>query len=400
MIRELVILSVNGTRRDDLRNDLTEIEIEEDVESADVFRVRLAIAPQGNRTWRHLDDPDLAIWNRVAIRAGYPDNHELLIDGYVTHVDVALSGSGGEDSFVELSGGDASVLMDLEDKQVAWANKKDSDIAQEIFTSYGLSWEVEDTELLYSERLATTLQSDTDIRFLQLLAARNGFECFVRGGRGYFRTANLQEPPQKPITVPVGNAAALRFAIDGTPPTRLEISRLDPFEKREEREILAELPERQLAKRSLATLRGDSRVGRRLLRQPGVVSKQELRARLRAGYAAASGFVTASGELDGRSYGAVLRAKRLVTISGSGPSHDGHYYVTRVRHVLSGDSYVQSFVARRNAIGLLGTENFAAPPALAPITPSAGGSSTGNRLLPPQRAGLPSGTDSLTQGGS
>ena len=122
---------------------------------------------------------------------------------------------------------------------------------------------------------------------------------------------------------------------------------------------------------------------------------QELRARLRAGYAGAAGFVVASGEIDGRSYGAVLRARRLVGIDGAGPTHSGNYYVTRVRHRLTGDAYVQSFEARRNAVGLLGSENLAPAAGPLPITPgSSAAASTGNRLLPAQPTG------SLTEGGS
>ena len=70
-IGELLVLSINGTRRDDIRDAVSEVEIEEHVEYADVFRIRLPIVVRGNRTWTHLDDDDLAIWNRIAIRAGY-----------------------------------------------------------------------------------------------------------------------------------------------------------------------------------------------------------------------------------------------------------------------------------------------------------------------------------------
>jgi len=302
MIREIVTVSVNGARQDDLLADIADIEVEEHVESADVFRVRLSISVRADGSWRYLDDARLAVWNRLAIRAGYGDDHELLIDGYITHVNASLSGSGAEESFLELTGSDASAVMDLEDRQVAWANKKDSDIAQEIFGAYGLAWEVEDTELLHGERLATILQSESDIRFLQRLAARNGFECYVKGDKGHFRSANLEQPPQKPLAVQFGsetNVTALRFEADGTPPSQLEIRRIDPFEKRDEREVLGELPERPLGKRSLAVARAGVRVGRRVLRQQPAVSKQELRARLRAGYEGAGRFVVASGEIDG-----------------------------------------------------------------------------------------------------
>src|SRR6185436_7981681 len=80
IVRELVALTLNGTDRDGLRDDLAEIEVEEHVDSADVFRLRFAIGQQSNRAWRHLDDPDLAVWNRLAIQAGYPGNRELLVD--------------------------------------------------------------------------------------------------------------------------------------------------------------------------------------------------------------------------------------------------------------------------------------------------------------------------------
>jgi len=397
MIREITTLAINGQRQDDLLADIAEIEVEEHVDAADVFRLRLSLAVRPDGTWRLVDDARLAVWNRVAIRAGYPGHQDTLIDGYVTHIHVSISGSGREESYLELTGMDASVVLDLEDRQIAWSNKKDSDIAQVIFAAYGLTWEVEDTQVLHGDRLATVLQAETDIRFLQRLAARNGFECYIKDGRGYFRTANLEQPPQKLITAgSSGNVSTLHFEIDGTPPSRLEIRRIDPFDKRDERDELTALTERPLGKRPLGALHRDTPVGRRLLRQQPSVAALQLEARTRAAYAAASAFATASGDIDGRSYGAVLRAKRLVTIRGAGPTHDGNYYVTRVRHVLAPDSYVQHFEARRNAIGLVGTERFDRPTGPLPAGPSADNArpAVGNRLLPPQQ------TRSALRGGS
>jgi phage protein D len=392
MIREVVKIAIDGEVQDDLVLQIAEIEVEEHVDAADVFRVRLSLAVRADGTWSHLDDARFSIWNRIAIHAGYAADHALLIDGYITHVSVALSGTGGDESYLELTGMDASVAMDLEDKQVAWINKKDSDIAQEIFAGHGLAWEVEDTLLQHGERVATILQSESDIRFLRRLAARNGFECYVKGGKGFFRSPNLQEPPQKVLALQFGaetNVTSARFEVDGTPATRLEIRRVDPFEKREEREALGELPRRQLARRALPALRPGAREGRRLLKQQPSIAATEMQGRLRAGYHGADTFVTASGEIDGRSYGAVLRAKRLVALKGAGATHSGLYYVTRVRHHLTPDAYAQSFDACRNAVGVLGTEPFAAPQGPIPLTLSAGdtGSSGRNRELPAQHGG-------------
>jgi len=67
-----------------------------------------------------------------------------------------------------------------------------------------------------------------------------------------------------------------------------------------------------------------------------------------------------------------------------------------VRHVLAPDSYVQHFEARRNAIGLVGTERFDRPAGPLPAGPSADNArpAAGNRLLPPQQ------TRSALRGGS
>jgi phage protein D len=176
MITEVANLSINGQPQDDLVSDIVQIEVQEDVAAADVFRVRLALTPDRDGGWSHVDDDRFALWNRVALEAGYPEDTETLIDGYITHLDVCFSDEDGG-AYLEISGMDPSALLDLEEKQRAWINKKDSEIAQEIFLAYGLSYEVEDTVVRVPEDDAAVLQTESDMRFLRRLAARNGFEC-------------------------------------------------------------------------------------------------------------------------------------------------------------------------------------------------------------------------------
>jgi phage protein D len=394
MIQEIVHVRIDGEARADLIPDIEAVEVEEHVQSADVFRVRLSIAVQRDGTWKHLDDPHLVPWKRVTVVGGYPHSHDTLIDGHITHADVVLSGTGLESSYLELTGMDASALMDLEERQLAWPNKKDSEIAREVFEAYGFSWEIEDTVVQHQERTSTIMQAESDIRFLRRLAQRNGFECFVRGTRGFFRSPNLQDPPQKVLALQFGaetNVTRLHLQMDATPPTSLEIRRIDPLAKGEDRERLTDLPRRALGNRSLKALRADLRDGSRLLKQQQAASREEMRACLRAGYEAAAEFITVSGEIDSRCYGAILRAKRLVTIKGLGASHSGLYYVTRVRHLFTTEGYTQSFEAHRNGLGRVGGEQFAAPPP-PPIAALAGAlegsAATENRLLPAQAGDL------------
>jgi hypothetical protein len=106
-----------------------------------------------------------------------------------------------------------------------------------------------------------------------------------------------------------------------------------------------------------------------------------MRGRLRQAYEGAGRFVTAEGEIDGRVYRAVLRARRLVTIKGIGETYSGLYYVTRVRHSFTVDGYTQQFEAYRNGLGLTGEERFAAAALPLALTPALAGA------LPAQQTG-------------
>jgi phage protein D len=390
MIAEVIRVAIDGRPRDAFVPDIVLLEVEEDLEQAAAFRLQLAITTRSDGSWTYVDDPLFQVWRRFTVEAGYAGAPETLIEGYVTHVELMIGADG--EPYLELSGMDMSAAMDLAEKQLAWPNKKDHEIAQELFSSYGLSYEVEDTVATPGEAVATTLQSETDIRFLRRLAARNGFECHVRGSTGYFRSPNLQELPQKTLALEFGretNLAEIRVRVDGTPGTVAEMRRVDPVAKQVEVERLQASPRRTLGRRPLAELRSGLPQGRRLLRRELAASPAEMRGRLRQAYEGASRFVTAEGEIDGRVYRAVLRARRLVTIKGIGETYSGFYYVTRVRHSFTIDGYTQRFEAYRNGLGLTGEERFTAAALPFAITPGAVAASrpSDNRVLPARQAG-------------
>ena len=70
-------------------------------------------------------------------------------------------------------------------------------------------------------------------------------------------------------------------------------------------------------------------------------------------------FMSATGEINCDAYGFILRPRRTVLVKGAGSLYSGMYYVTRVTHKMTNDGrYKQTFEARRNAIGLDGSEEF------------------------------------------
>jgi hypothetical protein len=318
VIAEIVDVLIDGLSQEDIVADIVEVETEEDVPAADVLRLRLALHLDARGSWNYVDDERFQVWRRVSLRAGYHGSTAMLFDGYVTHTRIVMIH--GEESYLEVYGMDATAIMDLEERQRAWPNKRDDEIALTIFSSYGLSAEVEDTVAGHPENASTVMQADTDIRFLRRLAFRNGFECFVRGGAGFFRSPNMQEAPQAPLAIEFGgetNLTELRLSVDGTAATVVGMHRVDPVDKRVQSRERATSPRRALGARPLAELRSTLPGGRAIVREVAANSI-EMEGRLRHAYHAANEFLRTEGEIDSATYRNVLHAKRLVTIKGVG----------------------------------------------------------------------------------
>jgi phage protein D len=299
MIKEIARVRIDGRPQEDLVPDIIEIAVDEAVDMADVARLRLAVTRRLDGSWTYLDDPRFKIWRRLTIEAGYPSATEILFDGYVTHALVSFTVD--EDPYLEISGMDASALMNVREVQRSWVGKADHEIAERIFRDgYGLSSDVEDTQVQQNEQRATTFQNETDIQFLRRLAHRNGFEVRVRGGVGYFRSPDLSGPPQKLLALgfgPEANLASLTVRVDGTPATAPRIRRVDPLSKQEDVKTLSDLQEHRLGAETLRDLRADLPDGEALLTGRAPASPAEMESWLRAASRQAARFVTVSGEI-------------------------------------------------------------------------------------------------------
>ena len=252
---------------------------------------------------RYVDDPllpDLAALH--ASRPAIPDATETLVDGYITHVELMLGA--GVSPYLELSGMDMSAKMDLEEKQLRLAEQEGPrDRAGDLLVVRPAPPRSRTPSATHGEAVATILQTETDIRFLRRLAARNGFECHVRGSTGYLPQPQpagaAAEDCSRSSSARETNLAEIRIQVDGTPATVAEIRRVDPMAKRVEGERLAASPRADIGPAA----------ARRAAQWPagwssdcfGASSRSRpprCEARLRQAYEDASRFVTADGEID------------------------------------------------------------------------------------------------------
>jgi phage protein D len=363
MERENFTIIIDGEEVSNLYQDLIGLEVELDEELAAMFRLHIVMAQQPDGTWAFLDDERLRVWKHVTITAGLESGTEELISGYITHVKPNFDPDSTQCS-LEIWGMDGSVLMDREEKLKDWPDKKDSDIAAEIFSLYGLTPETEDTEVTHDEAVSTIIQRETDIQFLRRLALRNGFECYVEGTTGYFRPPQVDAPPQPVLAVHFGDETNVRrFAVEvnALTPTNVSMLQVDRSSK-EVLDVTAEASQQPALGETDST--GLLAAGM----DPGVVfiggavatGQPEMTAMTQGLYHEGTWFVTGEGEISANDYGHVLKARGTVTIKGVGETYSGVYYVTHVTHSFTPDGYTQHFRVKRNALMPTGTEEFSA----------------------------------------
>jgi hypothetical protein len=351
----------------DLLDVIQEIEIEDHAEMADMMRMSVAIAVKdGCVGWTVIDDNTFQRLTkiRVSVNVG-SGSTEPLIEAYVTEANADFANRPGQ-SILNIVAMEPTVLMNLLEDVKDWPNMADSDIAEAIFNNYQFTPVVDQTQPSWQENDYVTMQRGTDIQFLQALAKRNGFECYVELNpdsgdvEGHFHLPQLQQTPQGVLSVNMGDATnvnSFSARFDSLGPTtakaaNIDVDSQDHQHSDADQQALTDLGETP----SLPT----TNPRQVLLSGTGMSTTGELLTVAQAEVDRSSWAITAEGEVNTVAYGDVLRAKRPVLVRGAGPQFSGTYYVQSVTHTINGDGYKQRFSLKRNALGLTGTEPFAA----------------------------------------
>jgi phage protein D len=341
-----------------------QIEVECSIDVASAFTLRLGLSRTALGDWSPLESgvfrPLLEVGVRVQLGTGLP---EAILNGFVGAQQVVYSDQPGE-AALEVTGMDATMLMNLEDKVTPWQNMPDGTIAARIFGQHRIVPRVQTTSPVLVEPEGQTMQRGSDIRFLRRLARRNGFDCYVQPepitglDQGFFAPPSLTGAPLAVLNVAMGtdtNVEDFSVAYDMTRPTTVDVSGVDSSTTPSAQPAVATsaLLPAQGAEPALARL-SPAPVARPA--QTGLTRTGDLQTLAQAIVDRSSLSVTASGSA-GEDVG-VLRPGGIVNVRGAGRELSGSYYLTRVRHTIGRDSYEQRFEAVRNAVGLTGAELF------------------------------------------
>ncbi len=361
---------INGAAAEHLYPCIGSIAVHEDLDRGSSFEMRLTSNRNEDGSWAHLDDEDLVPWSRVTIAAAFPEHSDVIIDGYITQVEPATARQTGGVT-LEIRGVDASYEMNLEEKCRVWTTDAldgqepaYEEIARSIVASYGLRPVLPEAPAGAAEAgLPSVTQRGTDLRFLRELARRKGYEFYVRGGDAHFHPPDLSGTPQRVVAVLFGeetNCHELKIRVDGTWPTEVAMSRVDPMTGEPESVTAESSGLEPLGTIDVASLRGHGVPPTKVVvRRQGAASQAQMTDYVEGILRRHGWWVRATGTLDGLRYGRVLRSKKLVTIKGFGRRYNGNYYVRKVTHRLTMRTYSMEFEAYRNRLGQLGTEDFA-----------------------------------------
>lgn len=351
----------------DLIDVIQRLEVEDHAEQADMVRLTVAIAIRdGCGSWNVVDQNTFQRLTKLRISVNVGSGKtEPLIEAYVIQTSADFANQPGQ-SVLNVVAMEPTVKMNLKETVRAWPNMTDSAIAEEIFAGpdYKFGAVVDSTQPTRDEDDHTEMQRGTDIQFLQSLAQRNGFECYVElnpeSGKveGHFHKPRLQQSPQGVLTVNMGDATnvnSFQANFDMLQATTAKAANVDVHSSDQQSTDSDSAEDKSLGSASTVPADNPRQV---LISGTGLADTGELQTAAQAEVDRSAFAITAEGEVNTVAYGDVLRAKRPVLVRGAGKQFSGLYYVQRVTHTFTGDGYTQHFSLKRNAWGLTGQENF------------------------------------------
>ncbi len=337
---------------------LTAVEVTNSAEVGDGFKMTFTLGKEKQRDYGLLQGGLLAPSTRVILGVLIGAVPQVLIDGVIMHHRLVPSNDPGMSTLI-VKGRDISVMLDLEEKNNKYENQMDSIIVMQLiarYAKYGLIPQVTPTTDIPLMVQRIPHQHETDLKFVQRMAKRNGFVFYIEpltfgANTAYWGPENRLGIPQPALSMNMGpstNAIIEHFEQDALAPVKAQGAFIEPITK-------LTIPIPSLPSLRIPPLVTSETPALRTVLLCGTANQDAVQSAL-TGLATTTNApqaVSAKGTLETVRYGHVLRARKLVGVRGVGTSYDGTYYVSRVTHVIDRSSYLQHFQLNREGTGSL-----------------------------------------------
>ena len=339
-------------------NALKHVKVINDADGSDGFQITFTLGKDRLGDYSLLSSGALDPDKRVVIGVLLGASLEPLVDGVIYHHQVTPGNEPGM-STLTVSGRDISVMLDLEEKNAEYRNRPDFLIVNEILANYarfGIVPRTTPTTDVPIELVRVPRQHETDLKFIRRMARRNGYVFYIEPltlgvTTAYFGPESRVGVPQPALSVDMGTATnvnSLSFTIDALAPISAQGSFIEPITR-------TSIPIPPLPSLRVPPLAGSPAAARRtrLMRHTANQNPGQAATTALAAVTSAPDSVKATGQVDAVRYGSVLRARRLVGVSGAGLRNDGMYYVSKVTHEIEPGKYTQDFELKRDGTDAL-----------------------------------------------
>jgi hypothetical protein len=347
-----IAIAVNGTPDAELAGAAW-VEVYERMGEMTTYRIHYDIdISEGDLPF--LVDGRLAAGSQLSVIAPIDGRNNYLVKGPVTSQQIHLE-HGGAGSFVEVQGTDSFIAMDRETKVTLWSDITDSDAVSTIMGQYGYTADVDATQAGHYEAKHTLVQRDTDWRFVQRLARRNGFLCWLTCDEEGVETAHFKRSPldgdpaiELIINQESNNLGALDISWDVERPTSVVAAQIDLNDKSAIDGAVAKSPLAPLGAEDLGTIATEVRSVH--LAAP-VDDAGDLQGRGEGALIDAGWFIRAACQTTADALNALVRAHTVVNLSGAGSRFSGKYFVSGVRHMIDATTHRMDVELIRNGWG-------------------------------------------------
>ncbi|GAC1614702.1 MAG: hypothetical protein NVS4B11_00480 [Ktedonobacteraceae bacterium] len=338
---------------------LVRVEVTDEADDIDGFQMTFTLGKDKNqlKDYNLLQNGTFDPGSRVTIAVFLTGAPEIIMDGVITHHQLMPSNEPGKFTFTVM-GKDVSLKLDLHERNNVYKHLTDSQIVENVLGDYAdiLTTEVTSTSDADDENTRVTRQYGSDLKFIQMLAVRNGYVFYINpdtssASKAYWGPENRKKKLQPALTMNMGsytNVTSLSFSHDAFVPATVEDSYiLDPDSKRISKVSQPSSNLKPLASRPTQTMRTII-LRTTANRNSSLASRDATSATVNTPRS-----VTGQGEFDTARYGYILHAGELVGVRGVGASYNGGYYVQRVIHSIEAGKYTQSFSLSREGVGAL-----------------------------------------------
>jgi hypothetical protein len=358
---EYKIILGNRTANDEELDAVSDITVEQIVGMIWEATINLSINMDEKGIWNIKDKDFTNPQFRARIEVKTKNSFFIpLIDGPIIQNYTDLRSEPGLSS-MKLVINDDSILLNKDEEILQFRDKKDSDIASEIYqNAFGnfIRHQVEQTTALPD----TINFRGTSMQLLHKLAARNEMYAYVLPGdepgmsKGCFNSHQTSAYADLILLSENRNIESLKINVNLLKPSIVKNSNINP--KKSDVESQIHPPDY-----STSELLGDNPI----IRNDGQVASNVIRLskrlfhptsgfslnteQLARAQAKKSGFlVEATGELfEGAEYPNILMPYHYITVKAGNSPHSGKYFITKVTHKITPSNYTQSFTLVRNA---------------------------------------------------